>query len=147
MKNRMSCGIGAMVLSMCLTIVGVDVLACLAQAAESKSHAMLQECAKACSDCQRACDHCSTHCANLLADGKKEHLVSLMHCQDCATSCAACAQICARGGPLAAVMADCCARCCDQCAKSCEAFPMDAHMKACAEECRKCEKSCKTMAK
>ncbi len=93
------------------------------------------------------CNHCATHCANLLADGKKEHLSCLMHCRDCATCCAACSQVCASGGPLSAVMADCCAKCCDHCAKACEAFPNDMHMKSCAEECRKCEKSCKAIAK
>ncbi len=152
MKNRMFGGIGAMALAFTLTIVGVDTFAHQAQAADKKAdhtehNAMLQECAKACSDCQRACDLCTTYCANLLADGKKEHLSCLMHCRDCATCCAACSQVCASGGPLSAVMADCCAKCCDQCAKACEAFPDDKHMKACAEECRKCEKACKAIAK
>src|SRR5439155_1294533 len=29
------------------------------------------KCAKACGDCQRACDSCSTHCAHMVAQGKK----------------------------------------------------------------------------
>jgi len=147
MKNRMFGGLGVMALAFTLAVVGVDAFAQQAQAAEMKVDQKLQDCAKACSDCQRACDLCATHCANLLADGKKEHLSCLMHCRDCATCCAACSQVCASGGPLSAVMADCCAKCCDHCAKACEAFPDDAHLKACAEECRKCEKACKAVAK
>jgi len=134
MKNRMFGGLSAMALAFTLAVVGVDTFAHQAQAAEMKVDPKLQECAKACSDCQRVCDLCATHCANLLADGKKEHLSCLMHCRDCATCCAACSQVCASGGPLSAVMADCCAKCCDHCAKACEAFPDDKHMKACAEE-------------
>lgn len=119
----------------------------VAVAADDKHDAAFQACAKACNDCQRVCDACATHCATLLAEGKKEHLTTLKECQDCATCCSACAQVCARGGPQAALMADCCAKCCDQCAKACEKFPDDKHMKACAEECRKCQKACEVMAK
>jgi hypothetical protein len=147
MKNRMFGGIGVMALAFTLAVVGVDAFAQQAQAAETKGDSKLQECAKSCSDCQRVCDLCASHCANLLADGKKEHLSCLRHCRDCATCCAACSQVCASGGPLSAVMADCCAKCCDHCAKACEALPDDQHMKACAEECRKCEKACKAIAK
>jgi len=146
MKNRMFGGIGAMALAFTLAIVGVDAFAYQAKAADKKTDSMLKECAKACSDCQLVCDHCVTHCANLLADGKKEHLSCLMHCRDCAACCAACSQICASGGPLSSVMADCCAKACGHCAKACEAFPEDAHYKACAAECRKCEKACKAIA-
>ena len=116
-------------------------------AAEDKHHAAYEACAKACSDCQRACDMCTTHCATMVADGKKEHLVTLKECQDCATCCSACAQICARSGPQTALMCECCAKCCDQCAKACEKFPDDKHMKMCAEECRKCQKACEAMVK
>ena len=113
------------VMALALAIVGLVAFAHEGQTQEKKvdhmeHNAMMQSCAKACSDCQRMCDHCATHCANLLADGKKEHLASLMHCQDCGTCCAACSQVCARGGPLSAVMADCCAKCCDHCAKRSE---------------------------
>ena len=107
-------------------------------AVAAEHDAAYQACAKACNDCQRACDACTTHCAKLVADGKKEHLTTLKECQDCATCCSACAQVCARGGPQTALMSECCAKCCDQCAKACEKFPDDKHMKACAEECRKC---------
>jgi hypothetical protein len=107
----------------------------------------MQACAKACSECQRACDSCATHCAHLVAEGKKDHLKSLANCQDCATVCAAAAQIVARGGPHAVLVCESCAKSCDQCAKVCEKHPDDKHMKECAEECRKCEKACKAMVK
>ena len=102
-------------------------------------------CAKACSDCQRMCDLCATHCAHLLAEGKKDHLTTLATCRDCADLCAVAAQIVARGGPFAALICRACADACAGCAKECEKFPDDAHMKTCAAECRKCEKACRTM--
>ena len=107
--------------------------------------AVMQDCAKACSDCQRTCDMCATHCAHMLHEGKKEHLTTLATCRDCATVCSAAAQIVARGGPFAGLICESCVKACDKCATACEAFPDDEHMKACAEECRKCEKACKTM--
>ena len=112
---------------------------------QMKNNAIMQECAKACSDCQRACDLCATHCAQMLSKGKQEHLTTLATCRDCATICSAAAQIVARGGPFAGLICESCAKACGQCATACEAFPDDEHMKACAEECRKCEKACKAM--
>ena len=41
-------------------------------AAADKHASAYDACAKACNDCQRACDHCTTHCATLVAEGKKE---------------------------------------------------------------------------
>lgn len=111
----------------------------------SEHDPMLQACAKACSDCQRMCDMCATHCAHLLADGKKEHLTTLGTCRDCADFCATAAQIAARGGPFAALICGPCAEACARCAVACEKFPDDEHMKLCAQECRKCEKACKDM--
>ena len=102
-------------------------------------------CAQACSDCQRQCDSCATHCAHMLADGKKDHVSTLMTCRDCAAMCAAASQIVAGNGPFSKMICQSCAEACAACAKECEKFPSDAHMKACAEECRKCEKACKAM--
>lgn len=123
--------------------------AAFAQAPSGGAHAehddMLQACAEACSDCQRACDMCATHCAHLLADGKKEHATTLATCQDCADFCAAAAQIVARGGPFAALICQSCAEACARCATQCEKFPDDEHMTRCAKECRKCEKACRDM--
>jgi hypothetical protein len=105
------------------------------------------KCARACSDCQRACDSCATHCAHLLAEGKKEHLKTLATCQDCATHCAAAACIVARKGPFTDTICTACAEACARCGKTCAAYPDDKHMKQCAEECRKCEKACRDMLK
>ena len=104
-------------------------------------------CAKACSDCQRECDACATHCAHMVLEGKKDHLTTLMTCQDCANICATASHIVARGGPFAGLICEPCAEACARCAKECERFPQDKHMKQCAEECRKCEKACKEMLK
>lgn len=106
-----------------------------------------QACAKACSDCQRECDTCATHCAHQLHAGKKDHIASLMACQDCADFCVAAAQIVARGGPFVSLICHSCADACMKCGKECDKFPSDAHMKRCAEECRKCEKACREMLK
>jgi hypothetical protein len=148
MKTRIFGGIGATMLA--LAIVSGAVLAQQGQTPGNKGdhiehHAMLQACAKACSDCQRSCDLCVTHCSHLLADSKKEYLTTLTNCQDCATVCTAAAQIMARGGPFSTTICTACVEACSFCAKECEKFPSDMQMKSCAEECRKCETVCKAM--
>jgi hypothetical protein len=136
--------------SVTLAIFGLMAFALQGQAQEKKVEhmehgAIMQECAKACSDCQRACDLCATHCAHMMNEGKKDHLTTLATCRDCATVCSAVAQIAARGGPFAELICEPCSKACGQCATACEAFPDDEHMKSCAEECRKCEKACKAV--
>jgi hypothetical protein len=148
MKTQKFGGIG--VVAFVLALIGVVAFAQKGPTQEKKvehmEHSeMMQACAKACSDCQRSCDLCVTHCAHLLAEGKKDHLTTLMTCQDCATVCSAAAQIVARGGPYSVLICECCAKSCEQCATACEKFHDDKHMKACAEECRKCAKACKMM--
>ena len=118
-----------------------------AKTEHSEHDAMMMACAKACSDCQRMCDMCGTHCAHMLAEGKKEHAKTLATCQDCSTICAAASSVVARGGPFSGTVCAACAECCSKCAKACEAHPDDKHMKMCAEECRKCEKACLDMVK
>jgi len=134
-----------------LSAIALSAAGSAAQAQDKNEHAehneMLMSCAKACSDCQRACDMCATHCSHLLADGKKEHAVTLATCQDCADFCVAAAQIVSRGGPFASLVCEGCAEACAKCAKQCEKFPDDKHMKMCADECRRCEKACREMTK
>jgi hypothetical protein len=129
-------------------------LAATAQGAAQKSappgaaHAhneQFQKCAQACNDCQRMCAACATHCAGLLAEGKKDHLTTLRTCLDCADFCVAAAQIVARGGPFADLICTACADACARCGKECERFASDKMMKECAEECRRCEKACREM--
>jgi hypothetical protein len=131
-----------------LALVAALALVVRAPATEEHHHGdIYDKCAKACGDCQRACDSCSTHCAHLVASGKKEHLKTLRTCQDCATHCSAAASIVARKGPFSNLICRACAEACARCGKACEAFPDDKHMKMCAEECRKCEKACREMLK
>jgi len=108
--------------------------------------APFKDCAKACDDCARSCDECGAHCGKMLAEGKKDHLVTLRTCQDCATICSATSCILSRGGPFSDMIcvacADACKRCGDECDKHAAHDPV---MKACAEECRRCEKACRTM--
>lgn len=108
-------------------------------------HEEYEKCAKACNDCQRICDACATHCAMLVADGKKDHLKTLMTCRDCADFCAAAAEIVARGGPFADLICKSCADACNRCGKACEKFKDDEMMRRCAQECFRCEKACREM--
>ncbi len=110
-------------------------------------HEMFERCAKACNDCQRICDACGTHCAHLIAQGKKEHLKTLRTCQDCASFCATASQIVARGGPFADLICTSCAEACVRCGKACEEHRSDMMMRQCAEECRRCEQACREMLK
>ena len=104
-----------------------------------------QVCAKECDDCARLCNTCASHCAKLLAEGKKDHLDTLKLCQDCATICSAASQVVARDGPTADLICTACAEACKRCGDACESHSGDPILKQCAEECRKCEKVCRTM--
>lgn len=106
---------------------------------------MAESTAAVAGECQRACDMCTTHCAQMVAEGKKEHLTTLRTCQDCATICAATTAILARNGPFADAILKSCVEACARCGAECEKFPTDPHMKHCADLCRKCEKACKDM--
>jgi hypothetical protein len=141
-------GFAVFAIAFVITAIGVPFAVTQERTVQHTEHEkMLQDCAKACSDCQRACDMCSTHCAHQVHEGKKEHIATLMTCQDCSTFCAAASQITARGGPFAQLICMSCADACARCGAECEKFPNDSHMKACAEECRRCEKACRGMGK
>ena len=107
--------------------------------------AHFKKCAEECSACQRACDACATHCARLLVQGKKDHVVTLQSCQDCATLCSSAASIVSRRGPFSDTVCKACAEACARCAKECDKHASDGEMKRCAEECRKCEQVCREM--
>jgi hypothetical protein len=107
--------------------------------------AAYEQCAKACNDCEQICAACATHCADLLAQGKKEHLKTLATCRDCATTCAAAAKIVAGKGPFSDLICTACADACKRCGDACDQFKDDPMMKKCADECRKCEKACRDM--
>jgi hypothetical protein len=113
--------------------------------AHSEHDHVFSKCADACNDCQRECDSCATHCAHMLADGKKQHMATLQTCQDCADACTAAARIVSRHGPFSHVICESCAQACDKCAAECEKFKSDEHMARCAQECRKCLKACREM--
>jgi hypothetical protein len=108
-------------------------------------HEAFDKCAKACNDCQRICDACATHCAHLIAQGKKEHVKTLQTCRDCADFCSAAAEIVARNGPFADLICKSCAEACNRCGKACDEFKDDDMMRKCAEECFRCEKACQEM--
>jgi hypothetical protein len=110
------------------------------------SHAVhFNACAKACGDCARECESCARHCADLIVEGRKEHMVTLGDCADCAEFCTAAAKIVSRRGPMSAAICESCAKACDVCGAACEKFPSDEHMKRCAQECRTCAKACRDM--
>jgi hypothetical protein len=103
------------------------------------------QCANECADCAVVCDSCATHCANLIAQGHKEHLKTLQTCQDCSSICESAADITAKGGPFSDLICQACAEACKRCGDACAQFPNDEHMKKCADQCRKCEKACRDM--
>ncbi len=105
------------------------------------------KCADACNSCQRECDACGTHCAELIAQGKKEHVKTLQTCRDCGELCAAAARVTAAKGPFADLACTACAEACVRCGKACEQFADDPMMKRCADECKKCEAACREMIK
>lgn len=116
--------------------------------AEDHPHATaFEQCARACNDCELICDMCAAHCAEFVAEGKKEHLTTLQTCQDCATHCSAAACIVARKGPFSDTICQACAEACKRCGAECEKLKDDPMMQKCAEECRKCEKACREMLK
>lgn len=115
--------------------------------AKSGPDAAYEQCAKACNDCEQVCAACATHCAHMLAQGKKEHLRTLATCRDCATHCAAAARIVAGKGPFSDLICTACAEACKRCGDACAKYPDDPMMKRCADECRKCEQACRDMLK
>lgn len=108
-------------------------------------HTLMSKCAAACAECQLACDACANFCGQMLSEGKKEHLMTLTTCQDCATTCSASAQIVGRSGPFSKTICTACAEACTSCAAECQKFTGDVQMKLCAEECIKCAQACKDM--
>lgn len=104
-------------------------------------------CAKACADCQIECHSCQNHCADLVAEGKKDHVKTMKLCADCGDLCAVAASIVARHGTLSTTVCEACAKACDECGKACSQFADDEHMKKCAQECKKCAAECREMIK
>jgi hypothetical protein len=106
-----------------------------------------EACAKACYDCSRACESCAHHCAHLVAEGKKEHMMTLGTCTDCSGFCIGAGKVVSHRGPMSALACEACAKACDMCGTECEKFPSDQHMKDCAKACRDCAKACREMLK
>lgn len=132
-----------------ILIAAVGIVAAFAQnpAKEGKEHAAMKmdgssALAKIADECALACDGCASHCMEMLAQGRKEHLESVKTCLDCATICGAMARVAGRSGPFTSILATACAEVCRLCAEQCEKMGNDPHMKACAEKCRACEKAC-----
>jgi len=105
----------------------------------------LAACADACGKCLRECESCSTHCAGLLAAGKREHAATLRLCLDCADLCTAALRLVSRRGPLMEAICETCARACDLCAAECGKFPGERSLEACAAACRICAAACREM--
>lgn len=104
-------------------------------------------CAKACYECSRICEMCAHHCATMVAQGKKEHMLTLGTCTDCSGYCILAGKIVGHRGPMTAKVCEDCAKACDICGAACEKFPDDPHMKECAKACRDCAKACREMLK
>src|SRR5690348_1797686 len=78
--------------------------------AHSAHDEILRKCADACNACQRECDSCALHCAHMLVNGKKQHMITLQTCQDCADVCAAAARVVSRHGPFSHILCEACAQ-------------------------------------
>jgi hypothetical protein len=111
-----------------------------------KGHAQRHstKCAKASADCQLKCEENFHHCAELVAQGKKDHAAAMYLSLDCAELCATTARLTGRQSPLALIACEACAKACDACAAACEKHGQDEHMKACAAACRACARECRT---
>jgi hypothetical protein len=130
-----------------LLAIGLYAAAADDKKAGHHKHGALLDCAKACDDCARICDACAAHCADMLAEGKKDHRKTVRTCADCADICRAAGSVTARTGPFADTICTACAEACKRCGDACEAHKSDAMMAKCAEECRRCEKACRDMLK
>lgn len=104
-------------------------------------------CADTCHNCARMCEACSTHCSQLLAEGKKDHLEPLQTCRDCASICTAAASVTSRVGPFSEIICKSCAESCKRCGDTCAKHKDNPMIVRCAEACFKCEKACNEMLK
>ena len=111
------------------------------------AHDHVDDCAQACADCQLLCQSCRSHCEDLVAAGKKQHVKTMKLCADCGDICALAANIVARHGALSITACEACAKACDECGKACAQFADDEHMQKCAKECKKCATACRDMIK
>jgi len=127
------------------------IMGLLADEPKSAEHhhatAEMDACMKACARCAKECESCFTHCTNLVAEGKKEHLRTLRTCNDCGDMCAMAGKLVARGGPFMNAMCEACAKACDGCGAECAKSPHDEHMTRCADACKDCAKACREMVK
>jgi hypothetical protein len=108
-------------------------------------HGHMLACAKVCAECSLQCDSCHHHCVQLVANGAKDHAVSMELCVDCAEACRLASALAGRQSRLASAACECCAKCCDECGTACESFKDDKHMAECAKSCRDCAKACREM--
>src|SRR5262249_16426057 len=76
---------------------------------EGHHHGPYADCARACASCAFQCETCFTHCAKLVAEGKKEHLRTLRLCNDCGDICALAGKVVSRQGPLQVTICESCA--------------------------------------
>lgn len=133
------------------TVVGLAGLEAPAQdkgapdKASTHTRRHFQKCAKLCADCMTQCEANFRHCADLVADGRKDHARAMHLSNDCAELCAMAARLAARMSPLAFPTAEACAKACDSCATECEKHTSEEQMRTCAQACRDCAKECRTM--
>src|SRR5579864_2434000 len=69
-------------------------------------------CAKACADCSNSCASCYQHCAGLVSAGKKDHVKTMILCNDCAEVCSTAARLTSRQSPFSAIVCETCAKTC-----------------------------------
>jgi len=114
--------------------------------ADADNHDSYLLCAKACAACALECARCEKHCMNQVAEGKKDHMVTVGLCGDCGELCTVAMKTAARKGPLAELTCEACAKACDLCGAACDKHAAhDEQMAKCAKACRECAKACREM--
>jgi len=96
-------------------------------------------------NCLTECSLCMGHCAKLVENGQKEHLMTMKLCDECAAVCFITLKMTASRTAALAAQAEACAKVCDVCGAACEKQPNDEMMKQCAQACRDCAKVCREM--
>jgi len=132
-----------------LLLAGLGTVSSGAEKKSAREHLMHagphEKCALACGICAGACDSCFRHCADLVAEGHKEHRRTMQLCVDCGEVCSTAAKLCLHHSSLTSPMCQACARACDECGEACAKHRDDQHMQMCARACRECAKACREM--
>lgn len=99
---------------------------------------------EAAADCVGKGDVCVAHCAEMLAQGKKDMGECNKKAHQMLAMCKAMRSLAAQQSPLAKDIAQACIKACEECAEACKPHAkMHADCKACMDACNECAKACR----